>query len=190
VKQSIVQAIIVVLIIAVIGAILFPIFAQAPPHDSKTIALANIKQLGTSILIYQSDYDDRYPHATAMPGLRASIFPYCKNNSLFQPTTQSAASEFNFNYAGTTSTQVPIGYTQPLNPSDTTVWYTLCTMKDKPGAFRSHSDSSANFSKLQPLFESFQYQFDRSKIVLAQTDYLENEDPMKEVKVQIQGGNK
>ncbi|MFM9874178.1 MAG: hypothetical protein ACKVQS_12020, partial [Fimbriimonadaceae bacterium] len=63
-------------------------------------------------------------------------------------------------------------------------------MKYKPGVFRSHSDSSAKFSKLQPLFESFQYQFDRSKIVLAPTDYLENEDPMKGVKLQIQSGNK
>ncbi|MFM9873782.1 MAG: hypothetical protein ACKVQS_10000, partial [Fimbriimonadaceae bacterium] len=136
-KKSKIQAvtIVVIIIIFIIVANLYPLITQSGGYERRTPGLSNIKQLGVATIIYTTDYDDRYPHATAMPGLRASIFPYCKSNSLFQPTTQSASPEFNFNYAGTTSTQVPIGYTQPLNPSDTTVWYALSTMKYKPGVF-------------------------------------------------------
>lgn len=160
------------LVIAIIAAILYPLFAQPKITHHRSTPLTIVKQLGVSILIYQADNDERFPHATAMPGLRALIKPYSKNDLLFQPTEQCAAPEFNFNYAGIETTQIPMGYKNQLEPDQTTLWYALCTLKDQPGVFRSRIDGSAKFSKLEPFFETFLYQFDRTNVTLAPPDYL------------------
>ncbi len=51
----------VIAIIAILAAILFPVFAQAKEAAKKTQSLSNAKQMGTSFSIYTSDYDDVYP---------------------------------------------------------------------------------------------------------------------------------
>jgi|GEM_PF-2058461 len=168
-----------ILLIAIIAAILYPLFAQHQHTGPGTAALSNLRQLATATIIYTTDYDDRFPHATALPGIRASIMPYCKNINLFKPTHQSSAPEFNFNYSGTTLDQIPIGNSDVLTREKTTIWYAISKIKDKPGAFHSRIDSSAKFSQYQPFFESFQYQFDRTDVTLAPADYLADQDPLR-----------
>ncbi len=53
----------VISIIAILAAILFPVFAHAKEAAKKTACLSNVKQLGTATKIYLSDSDDTfYPH--------------------------------------------------------------------------------------------------------------------------------
>jgi len=57
---------VVIAIIAILAAILFPVFAQAKEAAKKTAALSNCKQMATSIAVYITDNDDTYPLASSI----------------------------------------------------------------------------------------------------------------------------
>lgn len=60
---TLIELLVVIAIIAILAAILFPVFAQAKQAAKKTQDLSNLKQIGTSTLIYINDYDDTlYAH--------------------------------------------------------------------------------------------------------------------------------
>ena len=58
---TLIELLVVIAIIAILAAILFPVFAQAKEAAKKTQTLSNAKQMGTSANIYLSDYDDVMP---------------------------------------------------------------------------------------------------------------------------------
>lgn len=60
---TLIELLVVIAIIAILAAILFPVFAQAKEAAKKTQTLSNFKQVGTSAAIYLSDSDDTYPLA-------------------------------------------------------------------------------------------------------------------------------
>ena len=57
-----------------------PIYAGQPSGNRKIWCLSNIKQLGTAMAIYASDYDERYPLAASW---HEELGPYTKNEDLF-----------------------------------------------------------------------------------------------------------
>jgi len=60
---TLIELLVVIAIIAILAAILFPVFAQAKTAAKKTAALSNTKQTGTSIILYTTDSDDVMPLA-------------------------------------------------------------------------------------------------------------------------------
>jgi prepilin-type N-terminal cleavage/methylation domain-containing protein len=58
---TLIELLVVIAIIAILAAILFPVFAQAKAAAKKTVSISNAKQIGLGILLYTSDYDDYYP---------------------------------------------------------------------------------------------------------------------------------
>jgi prepilin-type N-terminal cleavage/methylation domain-containing protein len=58
---TLIELLVVIAIIAILAAILFPVFAQAKTAAKKTQDLSHMKQTGTAFAIYGADYDDRYP---------------------------------------------------------------------------------------------------------------------------------
>lgn len=58
---TLIELLVVIAIIAILAAILFPVFAQAKLAAKKTQTISNYKQTGTSTQIYLADYDDLFP---------------------------------------------------------------------------------------------------------------------------------
>ncbi len=57
---TLIELLVVIAIIAILAAILFPVFAQAKLAAKKTTTLSNVKQVGTSMFLYTADSDDIY----------------------------------------------------------------------------------------------------------------------------------
>jgi prepilin-type N-terminal cleavage/methylation domain-containing protein len=57
---TLIELLVVIAIIAILAAILFPVFAQAKAAAKKTASLSNIKQASLGVIMYTGDYDDMY----------------------------------------------------------------------------------------------------------------------------------
>jgi len=60
---TLIELLVVIAIIAILAAILFPVFAQAREKARQTACLSDTKQLGTSMAMYTQDYDELMPLA-------------------------------------------------------------------------------------------------------------------------------
>ena len=58
---TLIELLVVIAIIAILAAILFPVFAQAREKARNAACLSNCKQLGTAVMLYVQDYDEVYP---------------------------------------------------------------------------------------------------------------------------------
>jgi prepilin-type N-terminal cleavage/methylation domain-containing protein/prepilin-type processing-associated H-X9-DG protein len=58
---TLIELLVVIAIIAILAAILFPVFARARENARRTSCLSNLKQIGLGIMQYVQDYDDTYP---------------------------------------------------------------------------------------------------------------------------------
>src|SRR5687767_13625589 len=58
---TLIELLVVIAIIAILAAILFPVFAQARAKARQASCLSNLKQLGTAVMLYTQDYEESYP---------------------------------------------------------------------------------------------------------------------------------
>jgi prepilin-type N-terminal cleavage/methylation domain-containing protein len=86
---TLIELLVVIAIIAILAAILFPVFAQAKKSAKSTATLSNLKQVGTAIHMYGSDYDDGTvltDYAPTSQWERPSwpwlLLPYTKNREI------------------------------------------------------------------------------------------------------------
>lgn len=64
---TLIELLVVIAIIAILAAILFPVFAQARAKARQTSCLSNNKQIGLAVLMYCQDYDETFPIAAINP---------------------------------------------------------------------------------------------------------------------------
>jgi prepilin-type N-terminal cleavage/methylation domain-containing protein/prepilin-type processing-associated H-X9-DG protein len=128
---TLIELLVVIAIIAILAAILFPVFAQAREKARAITCVSNQKQIGLGIVMYVQDYDETLPQNQyyTPPDTRTTwadmVYPYIKNGtahidnngSLIQGKDgiwkcPSAAAEQDFNY----------GVTYQLFPDGSVPW--------------------------------------------------------------------
>ncbi len=99
---TLIELLVVIAIIAILAAILFPVFAQARSKARQTACLSNLKQVGTALMMYSQDYDEVLPGDTTLNinGITDARWP--------APATSA-------NSAGLGE---PMGWMQPYNPAN------------------------------------------------------------------------
>lgn len=84
---TLIELLVVIAIIAILAAILFPVFAQARESARKTACVNNVKQISTGVMMYTQDYDEKLPILGISTELRGrwmwQIIPYVKNSQIF-----------------------------------------------------------------------------------------------------------
>jgi len=94
---TLIELLVVIAIIAILAAILFPVFAKAREKARTASCQSNLKQLGTALHMYASDYDGFLPYGyiysySSPPGYpgngnmtwRELVAPYVKNTQIFR----------------------------------------------------------------------------------------------------------
>ena len=93
---TLIELLVVIAIIAILAAILFPVFAQAREKARQTACLSNMKQIGIGLIMYANDYDSQYPPSQLGTGSQIVSWPqmmqpYIKNEQVFVcPSTASS----------------------------------------------------------------------------------------------------
>ena len=112
---TLIELLVVIAIIAILAALIFPVFARARAKARETQCLSNLKQLGLAHEMYSADYDDLYPFAkdaadqyapqiwsgfpqwqaliAVMPRVEEVLQPYCKNREVFHCAGDTGYSE-------------------------------------------------------------------------------------------------
>lgn len=80
---TLIELLVVIAIIAILAAILFPVFAQAREKARGAACLSNFKQIGLAIMQYTQDYDEGYPMGQRFDNVEWTtvINPYMKNGT-------------------------------------------------------------------------------------------------------------
>jgi prepilin-type N-terminal cleavage/methylation domain-containing protein/prepilin-type processing-associated H-X9-DG protein len=115
---TLIELLVVIAIIAILAAILFPVFAQAREKARTTTCVSNGKQMGTALMMYAQDYDERLPRVyTANFGpvnngprdWKQDIEPYVKNRDVFRcPTRATQWPGYGYNVWFATSSGVAL----------------------------------------------------------------------------------
>jgi prepilin-type N-terminal cleavage/methylation domain-containing protein/prepilin-type processing-associated H-X9-DG protein len=128
---TLIELLVVIAIIAILAAILFPVFAKVRENARRTTCASNLRQLGLGMMQYTQDSDEIYPglnpgiwghwpHAVlsdyqsynTYPGWESAIYPYVKSVGAYQcPDSPYPLNSYAYNYevANRTTTPLPGG---------------------------------------------------------------------------------
>lgn len=113
---TLIELLVVIAIIAILAAILFPVFAQAREKARQISCLSNEKQIGLAFMQYTQDFDEHYPCGNYVTGAHygqgwaGQLYPYIKSDKVFScPNDDSTLNP------SWTSAKNPVSYMYNLN---------------------------------------------------------------------------
>ena len=82
---TLIELLVVIAIIAILAAILFPVFARARENARRASCTSNLKQIGLGVIQYQQDYDETMPRIDYGEGTKWMDItqPYLKSAQVF-----------------------------------------------------------------------------------------------------------
>ena len=104
---TLIEILVVIAIIAILAAILFPVFGRARENARRSSCQSNKKQIGIGFAQYTQDYDERFPIAdiplsaltnTVLGGYAGSLQPYLKSAQIFQCPSETNGVITNIDY--------------------------------------------------------------------------------------------
>ncbi len=126
---TLIELLVVIAIIAILAAILFPVFAQARDKARQTQCLSNLRQIGTGLSMYTQDYDEHLPNACregrAWSWLGADFTGACAQDGITKSTAKDT-------YLG--PAQTPARFIQELlNPyaKNAQIWFCPSVGKER-----------------------------------------------------------
>jgi prepilin-type N-terminal cleavage/methylation domain-containing protein/prepilin-type processing-associated H-X9-DG protein len=101
---TLIELLVVIAIIAILAAILFPVFAQAREKARAISCLSNTKQIGLAVMQYEQDFDETCPNGLnpygGGQGWAGQVYPYVKSVGAYKcpdDTTPGNISSFAYN---------------------------------------------------------------------------------------------
>jgi prepilin-type N-terminal cleavage/methylation domain-containing protein/prepilin-type processing-associated H-X9-DG protein len=112
---TLIELLVVIAIIAILAAILFPVFAQAREKARTTTCQSHIRQVGLGVLMYLQDWDEIFPPVYVDAAGKRQVWvdfiqPYVKNIQMFRCPSATSAKRFWFSPSGVSS-----NYCMPMN---------------------------------------------------------------------------
>lgn len=83
---TLIELLVVIAIIAMLAAILFPVFGRARENARRSACQSNLKQIGLGMMQYTQDYDERLPRSESARDISTwvdNLQPYIKSNQIF-----------------------------------------------------------------------------------------------------------
>jgi prepilin-type N-terminal cleavage/methylation domain-containing protein len=101
---TLIELLVVIAIIAILAAILFPVFARARENARRASCQSNLKQIGLGWMQYTQDYDERMVPMSTSGGTSGSAFawnrviqPYLKSMQIFQCPSNDKPASYTYN---------------------------------------------------------------------------------------------
>ncbi len=96
---TLIELLVVIAIIAILAAILFPVFARAREKARQASCLSNVKQISLAMMMYLDDYDEQFVTCDAVYRWYYPLQPYVKNGQVFKcPSLKGDASNPDTDY--------------------------------------------------------------------------------------------
>ena len=144
---TLIELLVVIAIIAILAAILFPVFARARENARRASCQSNLKQIGLGILQYTQDYDEKFPRSWADSPTRIAIGdslfkqidPYLKSAQILRCPSDNMSSaiypwSYGYNYVylgfGDASVIPPVSVASIQNVAQTVMMTDTATGSD------------------------------------------------------------